>query len=141
MIELATVKDIDTIIRINLQIPVNLSDSFWLNRKWISEEIKLKNYYLLVEKGIAIGAICLKIFKDYAVIQTLAIDEKCQRQGYGSELVKFAFEKAIHTAKKIYVMSFIQANCHVFYLKHGFYRYKEQDNYNGLPFWYMVKKL
>tara|TARA_Y100000310_G_C20185370_1_gene580038 strand:+ start:53 stop:490 length:438 start_codon:yes stop_codon:yes gene_type:complete len=134
----ADILDLDSIFEINKQLDAGCSHSYWLTRKWIKEEIKEGNFFVIKEKNVY-AAMCLHTTLEdemESYINTLAVHNEQHSRGFGTQLVNFAIDYSQKKNKSLLtVESLTEMNVKKFYIKQGFKLGPEMGDYYGHPFY------
>jgi amino-acid N-acetyltransferase len=80
----------------------------------------LRHFWVIREKGEAIGVVGLEIFGRLALLRSLAVDPQCRKEGYGSRLIKKGEEYAASLKiEEVYLLT-VTAEREGFFAKRGY---------------------
>lgn len=138
----AKMNHLQEITLLNKQFHLDIPHFKWDSEKWISSEIKKRNYYILIDNENVLGAMNIeKSEKEYS-ISTIAIKKDMHGKNLGRKLIDFAKESAIkENVRLLTVDSFVDYNLEGFYTKCGFIKRKELGNYKGHSYFRFFMKL
>lgn len=133
-------RDVPKIAELNTQFVLDIPDFYWTDKKWITDQVKNRNYFLGYHNGRIIGALCLRVDNSCLVIGTIAVVKEMQGKGIGKRFVEFAkkaaLEKNLH---RVTVETFIQYNLKDFHEHCGFrLANPEVGYYKGIPYYRYV---
>lgn len=142
-ISIATPEDVGVILELNSQFHLDLPGFRWDQNDWILEEIEKGNYFIFRQGVEIIGALCLALTVDSAMIETIAVNKGMHGKGIGKRMVRFAQEWAIkHGRFYVTVESFEKYSLEGFYLNSGFSRDNPYiDNYEGEQYFRFKMKI
>ena len=83
-------KDVKSIIEIISLLKLDIPGFVWDDEKFILDQIKKGEYFVLEESGQVVAIISLRKRKNKVSIETLAVRKDFQHKGMGSELIEFA---------------------------------------------------
>ena len=118
-IKLATIQDVDDIVRLNKEAFGDRKELKWSwDRKYISKSIRFNRYVMKVD-GVLVGAIHYFKEKHKLYLSSIALFKEYRGLGYGKELMKF-LEKQARVMKKGKIEIESRAVNSGFYMKLGY---------------------
>ena len=125
-------KDVKSIIEIISLLKLDIPGFVWDDEKFILDQIKKGEYFVLEESGQVVAIISLRKRKNKVSIETLAVRKDFQHKGMGSELIEFAKkftkEKGFDT---LHAYSFTEYDAVQFYLNRNFKMMDNSGYYKG----------
>ncbi len=117
----AELKDKKEILDITNLLYLNIPDFVWNRNNFIQKQIEKGEYFIIEESGEVAGIMSLRQRMNGMHIETLAVKEKFQSNGFGTKFIEFA-KKASQEREfdTLFAYSFSEYNIADFYLKRGF---------------------
>src|SRR3989344_5228708 len=131
----AELKDAKEILEIVNSLYLDIPKFVWNDFDFVQNQINSKEYFVIENNGMLIGAMSLRQRTNKINIETLVVKKEFQRQGIGGALIEFAKQ---FTKEKgvtlLHAYSFPEYRIADFYKKKGFKMLDYTGYYKGRPY-------
>src|SRR3989344_5972953 len=114
-------KDKKEILEFANDLYINIPHFIWNKEDFVVRQIENKEYFVIEDGGVLVGAMSLRQRVNKINIETLVVKKEFQSKGFGSKFIEFAkqFTKE-KELNMLHAYSFTDYHAADFYLKKGF---------------------
>ena len=139
----ANPNDKDNILEITNLLKLNVPNFVWNKDSYVERQLDKEEYFVGEdEEGKVFGIISFRKRGEAMYIETLAIKQEKQANGYGAEFISFAKQYTKNQQlNMLRACAFFDYNNKEFYLSNGFNLLRNTGSYNGRKFYRFEMKV